>query len=72
MPPVERPKEATFVPDTPDAFRAGVRVRHPTWGEGRVLSCTGRPPRLAILIRFDHSGVHSVQAAEGVLEILLD
>jgi DNA helicase II / ATP-dependent DNA helicase PcrA len=62
----------TMVPDEPEAFRRGVRVRHPAFGRGVVLERAGPDdnPRLTVL--FDRMGRQTVRPRETRLEICLD
>jgi DNA helicase-2/ATP-dependent DNA helicase PcrA len=60
-----RPREAEFPPST--GFRPGMRVRHPTFGSGRVLSTSGEGKRLTLTIRFDRKGRKRISAAHTTL-----
>jgi DNA helicase-2/ATP-dependent DNA helicase PcrA len=59
------PREAE--PSSSTGFRPGMRVRHPSFGSGRILSTTGEGNRLTLVIRFDRKGRKRISAAHTTL-----
>ncbi|MCE5248381.1 MAG: UvrD-helicase domain-containing protein [Candidatus Polarisedimenticolia bacterium] len=50
-------------------FRPGVRVRHPMFGAGMVMSAEGAGRSLRLTIRFDRAGMKKIMAAATALTI---
>jgi hypothetical protein len=44
-----------------------MRVRHPNFGSGRILSTSGEGDRLTLTIRFDRKGRKRISAAHTTL-----
>jgi DNA helicase-2/ATP-dependent DNA helicase PcrA len=64
--------ETTLVPDSPDVFQPGVRVRHPVFGDGEVRSLEGRGPALKVVVLFARFGRKKLRVRDARLEVLLD
>jgi len=68
----ERPADLrTFTPESPDEFRPGTRVMHPTFGLGEIKKVEGVNQNLKLHIRFDQHGSKSVYARFARLEVVL-
>ena len=62
----------TMVPESPDAFRPGVRVRHPAFGDGVVRSLEGRGASAKLVVFFQRFGTKKLRVREARLEVLVD
>jgi len=49
-------------------FKAGMQVRHPTFGRGRVIEVGGSPGKQTVLVRFDRIGVKRLMLEYAKLE----
>jgi DNA helicase-2/ATP-dependent DNA helicase PcrA len=62
-----------FAPEPGEAaYRAGMVVRHPTYGSGSVVRVDGHGQRAKVTVRFADSGTRKFIAAMAGLEIALD
>ncbi len=62
-----------LVPEPGEAdYRSGSWVRHPRYGEGRILRVDGRGPRAVVSVRFTSGGERRFMAAMAGLEVALD
>ncbi len=71
-PPGHAANRLTMVPDTPDAFRPGVRVQHVAFGEGTIQACEGRGPSMRVVVFFERFGKKKLRVREARLEVLVD
>ncbi len=62
----------TMVPESPDVFEPGVRVRHKAFGEGEIRSVERRGSNLMLVVRFQRFGTKKLRAREARLEVLVD
>jgi len=62
----------TLVPESPDAFRPGVQVRHPAFGDGEVRRLEGRGPTAKVVVFFQRFGTKKLRVREARLEVLVD
>jgi len=61
------PEIARDYPET-DTFRAGDVVRHPTFGRGEVVECSGAGSRTTVIVRFPGVGVKRLMLHYAKLE----
>ncbi len=62
----------TMVPDDPEAFAPGVRVRHPAFGIGEVRRREGHGAGLKLLVFFERLGPRKLRVRDCRLEVLVD
>ncbi len=62
----------TMVPDSPEVFQPGVRVRHAAFGDGVIRSIEGRGPAAKLVVFFQRFGTKRLRVREARLEVLLD
>ncbi len=62
----------TMVPESPDVFEPGQRVRHPVFGDGEIRRLEGRGPMLKLVVFFQRFGNKKLRAREARLEVLVD
>jgi hypothetical protein len=61
-----------MVPESPDVFEPGQRVRHPVFGDGEIRRLEGRGPMLKLVVFFQRFGNKKLRAREARLEVLVD
>ncbi len=64
------PKSREIVAPPESQFRAGMNVRHPTWGEGMVLNSKIEDEDEVVDIFFEDIGLKKVIAAFAKLELI--
>jgi DNA helicase-2/ATP-dependent DNA helicase PcrA len=66
----ERPARAAAAPVIQPTYRAGLAVRHPTWGEGMVLNTKIEDGEEIVDVFFEKSGLKKLAASLARLEVV--
>ncbi len=66
------PGGVTMVPESPDVFRPGLRVRHAVFGDGEIRRLEGRGPTMKLIVFFQRFGNKKLRVREARLEVLVD